>query len=219
MELKLLRITVNALHNQLLIEPVWNWNPVGHRLQARNWEPFNRTSMELKPWCRWMRGDSRCPPFNRTSMELKRRRRPTGGQRNHLLIEPVWNWNLRSEFYLDWNPKLLIEPVWNWNVNIKGAFWTTSTPFNRTSMELKPKDNPAEDVAKGATFNRTSMELKRFAGGCGKCVFSLPFNRTSMELKHDGLHVSGNLLITFNRTSMELKLCTVRPLRGRLRNF
>ena len=56
-----------------------------------------------------------------------------------------------------------------------------STPFNRTTMELKQMPENAS-TPPAMTFNRTTMELKRH---CRRLFFRdfLPFNRTTMELK------------------------------------
>ncbi len=55
------------------------------------------------------------------------------------------------------------------------------TPFNRTSMELKPVSASCS-VGSVAPFNRTSMELKLQIESDSRGVFGT-FNRTSMELK------------------------------------
>ena len=145
---------------------------------------FNRTSMELKHYfqlCdRWYELS-----FNRTSMELKLIWASVFSIfRARLLIEPVWNWNSFAEraggrLLIS----LLIEPVWNWNGHGVAWYWYSfSTTFNRTSMELKHL-GLALCRRERHTFNRTSMELKLMP--LMDTVEGLAtFNRTSMELKH-----------------------------------
>ena len=58
-----------------------------------------------------------------------------------LLIEPVWNWNLRKPLHL---------ASWKWT-------------FNRTSMELKQIRDGVRALQLRRAFNRTSMELKLFS--------------------------------------------------------
>ena len=82
---------------KLLIEPVWNRNIDNAALDAWVTEPFNRTSMESKRM-QMAVNKSYSQTFNRTSMESK--------LTNYvyvciiycrdLLIEPVWNRNLRA---------------------------------------------------------------------------------------------------------------------------
>ena len=60
-------------------------------------------------------------------------------------------------------------------------YLTFAEPFNRTSMELKPR-NRTVGLQFFQTFNRTSMELKR-PHTSRYLLEKLPFNRTSMELK------------------------------------
>ena len=154
----------------------------------------------------------------------------TQSHHDRLLIEPLWNWNIKKSQIVEktglllieplwnWNhlgfeprnifPVLLIEPLWNWNIAATVYFSAPVASFNRTTMELKP----------------TPARLHRLA--------SSAFNRTTMELKHMRCPqntASGNLLIEplwnwnywygprappsaapFNRTTMELKRMLAR---------
>ena len=70
-------------------------------------------------------------------------------------------------------------------------------------MELK-RNLPEEAFTGVATFNRTSMELKQREETLHEETF-LTFNRTSMELKLNKAGVLEDIGVPFNRTSMELK--------------
>ena len=59
---------------------------------------------------------------------------------NWLLIEPVWNWNYAVIKLLSSISALLIEPVWNWNKPFLASPKGYAKSFNRTSLELKPKN-------------------------------------------------------------------------------
>ena len=119
---------------------------------------------------------------------------------------------------------LLIEPVWNWNLRSDARQKRVPT-FNRTSMELKHA-YVCRDFRSERSFNRTSMELKHTSAIWQKCSRLLliepvwnwnlishkgvsmdygAFNRTSMELKLFWLMKWLGLSSPFNRTSMELK--------------
>ena len=62
---------------KLLIEPLWNWNVPCFDIQYHWWQPFNRTTMELK-LCYPIHCVVDELPFNRTTMELKLK----GGERH-----------------------------------------------------------------------------------------------------------------------------------------
>ena len=76
-----------------------------------------------------------------------------------LLIEPVWNRNLRISVATHVNLRLLIEPVWNRNRALHNAEELHRPPFNRTSMESKLTFD-ASIADQTWAFNRTSMESK-----------------------------------------------------------
>ena len=54
-----------------------------------------------------------------------------------LLIEPVWNRNMYWLMNGETASPLLIEPVWNRNLNITSVADIIRATFNRTSMESK----------------------------------------------------------------------------------
>ena len=54
-----------------------------------------------------------------------------------LLIEPVWNRNLRWAILAAIPQRLLIEPVWNRNTGQRLTGLANYTAFNRTSLESK----------------------------------------------------------------------------------
>ena len=167
----------------LLIAPVWNWNLASQPACIHAGFPFNRTSLELKlsiasassscflllliaPVWNWnlcaggVCGHDRVS-FNRTSLELKPLDRHNLPPPRMLLIAPVWNWNAKVEARIQIDTWLLIAPVWNWNRDSwVHSRWTS--PFNRTSLELKRVIPLPFCPAVFATFNRTSLELKPF---------------------------------------------------------
>ena len=100
----------------LLIEPVWNRNPVASWFSPLASVSFNRTSMESKPGIYVRIALINWKPFNRTSMESKPNALKGNWSRRLLLIEPVWNRNSNelkiAEAVI---ASLLIEPVWNRN--------------------------------------------------------------------------------------------------------
>ena len=77
--------------------------------------PFNRTNLELKLYFRWRSAVSYWP-FNRTNLELKRRSRTD--------VDYAY-------------PSLLIEPIWNWNMKGGREASDILKTFNRTNLELK----------------------------------------------------------------------------------
>ena len=95
--------------NRTFVELKWE----GARVQARWYWTFNRTFVELK-WC-----------FLRLSSAS-----------SLLLIEPLWNWNLRHDRKSRRRAALLIEPLWNWNFFVLTCCCIIDT-FNRTFVELK----------------------------------------------------------------------------------
>ena len=102
---------------------------------------FNRTSMESKQAINIRFPNILGNTFNRTSMESKHLElMPERDALHPLLIEPVWNRNIRIQPRMVRGPSnLLIEPVWNRNSNVlvnKEKCMRMKT-FNRTSMESK----------------------------------------------------------------------------------
>ena len=77
-----------------------------------------------------------------------------------LLIEPVWNRNVRIIGDDVPSNTLLIEPVWNRNLNETLEEFLRRHPFNRTSMESKLAPAARSEFEYRITFNRTSMESK-----------------------------------------------------------
>ena len=96
---------------------------------------FNRTIVELK--YTYLLEQNGCEgAFNRTIVELKWNARNYRKRRFRLLIEPLWNWNVKGSNTSLWHSQLLIEPLWNWNIIIRSTTYRNST-FNRTIVELK----------------------------------------------------------------------------------
>ncbi len=119
---------------------------------------FNWTNVELK--------QSRIPPwyskpttFNWTNVELKRRLLSSKCQFWRLLIEPMWNWNLRKTRYVSGRENLLIEPMWNWNAAFASFLPVAAPSFNWTNVELKHLSAKFR-VNLVRTFNWTNVELK-----------------------------------------------------------
>ena len=170
---------------------------------------FNRTIVELK-----LTGETRedlgWKPFNRTIVELKLRWRWSGSMALvRLLIEPLWNWNLRRTIVPDGKEKpfnrtivelklgsyrqyesnycrLLIEPLWNWNTIYMSSYWSRG----RLLIEPLWNWNGITDILMtilSMTFNRTIVELKLFWGACC-CQPYTTFNRTIVELKRTLTH-------------------------------
>ena len=120
----------------LLIEPVWNWNPV----KLKSYTSLSKLLIE--PVWNW----------NEVTATIS-------VSSAALLIEPVWNWNPIPAAWFMILKLLLIEPVWNWNFNMSALPYIEIPAFNRTSMELKLSWTRAV-WRRRFTFNRTSMELK-----------------------------------------------------------
>ena len=160
MELKLHSpLSIDNAAMFLLIEPLWNWNPVPapalfdcQRTFNRttmelkrgmpppslpNWGAFNRTTMELKQWI-YQRWWCRYLSFNRTTMELKlgKNSSPSSSSsafnRTTMELKPNHSASQDNPIWI-----LLIEPLWNWNSKYRWSFPHVPHPFNRTTMELK----------------------------------------------------------------------------------
>ena len=197
MELKRIFHYRVARRGELLIEPLWNWNPTCFLLHHRrpsllieplwNWNSttskewalvtcaFNRTTMELKHLFSSSSLIAIMLTFNRTTMELKHNRH------NH--NEHSQNTFNRTTMELKRTSSI--------------ARHSVVSTFNRTTMELKPPIRARYDQ-KRLAFNRTTMELKRRS--CPNSRWhSAAFNRTTMELKpiceRDAWSCTGRLLI------------------------
>ena len=75
-----------------------------------------------------------------------------------VLIEPLWNWNLKAAGDIPAST-VLIEPLWNWN-SIRDSYLSYCEGINRTFMELKPIQAARVPYAH-KSINRTFMELKQ----------------------------------------------------------
>ena len=160
---------------------MWNWNYQNDNAKSEHY-PFNRTIVELKLTGigdGWFTENA----FNRTIVELKltkvvRRTAPS----IILLIGPLWNWNPASSYILLQVLYLLIGPLWNWNADVIHELVYCPLSFNRTIVELKPR-NLRPSFWPPSAFNRTIVELKLLERSMYPAI-CLSFNRTIVELKH-----------------------------------
>ena len=101
------------LSSCVLIEPLWNWNDrPGYK--GRRHGSLNRTFMELKSRRR-RQAMNDLTRLNRTFMELKYNYNEYCAKLMNVLIEPLWNWNNSKRLRTAWTQRVLIEPLWNWN--------------------------------------------------------------------------------------------------------
>ncbi len=79
----------------LIIAPYWNWNFKIKHLGMWVDSAYNRTILELKPYCIYF-----CISYC------------------VLIIAPYWNWNIVAKILFFVIEYLIIAPYWNWNISL-----------------------------------------------------------------------------------------------------
>ena len=107
---------LDDMQRNVLIEPLWDWNYILSIMSWAAYKCFNRTIVGLKyPYGFHLYHLCFC--FNRTIVGLKY---ITRKRRKFLcvfvLIEPLWDWNGKTNSIWDKWLKVLIEPLWDWNI-------------------------------------------------------------------------------------------------------